>query len=270
MEMVFETGHDAHRKWQTWLWEMGMLSGEWKCLACSNRWSDTSPEQCPACGGGRKVIEYAEVRADADEYLIHGRSDGEVFWNGERRLIEIKTIGPGTVRWEAPSLVAAHTYKHTDETGRERSGVDWQALWNSIRRPFPSHIRQGMIYCMATGVDSIVYIYDPKFLTAGPKEFTVKYRRDLIEDLLEECLIVKASVENGRAPKRPFWAETSCRTCKECSFKGVCWNGISQRHGDGVPAAHAGQSRSPEPGDAPTRPTRVRLTSAPAQAVGAG
>ena len=37
MENVFAEGHAIHAKYQTWLWEMGVLFGDWLCLDCGHR-----------------------------------------------------------------------------------------------------------------------------------------------------------------------------------------------------------------------------------------
>jgi hypothetical protein len=227
-KLVFETGHEAHHKWQKWAWEMGILRGLWECLFCDLKWEDVSPWQCPRCEMGRDLIRYREVPVENGEYLIAGNADGDVFWLDEWTYIEVKTIGTGTVRYEAPQLIEQHTYRHIDDNGKERTGVDWLALWNAIRRPFPAHLRQGSIYCFCGGRDKIRFIYDPKFITAHPKEFEIKFNPDVIVDILDECLKVKNALEAQRPPKRPMWAEPKCKTCKECPFQKACYD--NQRH----------------------------------------
>ena len=263
MEMVFETGHDAHRKWQNWFWEMGSLKGSWYCLACKTTWEDTSPRNCPNCDAGTSLIQYAEVPVHNDHYLIAGKSDGDVTRaDGSETLVEIKTIGVGTIRYEAPNLMAKYTYNHTDLDGKIRSGVDWQSLWNGIRRPFSSHIRQGMLYCFCAEKSEITYIYDPKFVTAYPKEFTVKYNEELIEDILKQCLTIKDALGKGKPPKRPEWAEASCKTCKGCPFKKECWGDrIKDSRFDGADFAEevGSQSGVAEAEPEPAKKARVRF-----------
>lgn len=211
-EMVFERGHDSHEKWQNWAWDMGILNGFWWCRWCDNLWEDHSPSECPKCEAGRDLIKYAEVPLSNDFYLLAGNADGDVDDHG---LIEVKTIGPGTVRIEAPDLVE----KYTTEDGI----VDWEMLWRGIHRPFRSHRTQGMIYCFCKGRDQMTFIYDPKMVTSYPKEFVVKFKEEYIEDVLEQCLVVKRALAKDVAPKRPLWATKSCRACKECPFKEHCY-----------------------------------------------
>lgn len=211
MEMIYETGSDAGRKWQTWFREMGVLRGLWKCLSCELVWYDTSPMICPRCEVGADLIAYAEVPVSNAEHLLVGSADGDVLI-GDPRLIEVKTIGAGSVRVEAPQLFAKY------------SG-DWYKLWQNIHRPFASHLRQGMLYCFCADRKEIIYIYDPKFLTAYPKEFEIKFQFHLIEDILEKCVQVRTSLETGRPPKRPVWAKPKFATCQQCEFRSTCWNG---------------------------------------------
>jgi hypothetical protein len=229
--MVFERGHDAHRKWQGWWWDMGILRGMFECLICELYWEDESPSYCPRCDAGRNVLVYREVPVFADEYLIAGNADGDVFIADEWTLFEIKTIGDGTIRFEAPQLIKKYTYKHTDDAGKEHENVDWRALWNGIKYPFPNHLRQGMIYCLAKERDKIRFLYDPKFVTAWPKEFEIGFMPELIEDVLDDCLTVKAALEKRKPPKRPMWATEEHSTCAKCPFKKECYG---RRHNSGT------------------------------------
>lgn len=223
MEMVFERGHDSHDKWQRWFWEMGILRGMWRCYGCDLYWEATSPRFCPRCEAGENLLRYGEVPVENKEYLLAGQADGDVLNVDRWKLIEVKTIGPGTVRYEAPALITKYSYEHVDDQGKTHRGIDWYALWSGIRRPFPAHLRQGMIYCFCAERSEIVFIYDPKFLTAPPKEFEVKFREDIIEDVLEECVTVRSALEKGRPPKRPMWAEQTHKVCANCSFRNTCW-----------------------------------------------
>ena len=224
MESVFETGHEAHNKYQNWFWDMGRLRGVFECLWCGLKWEDWSPYECPRCETGRQLLRYREVPLQNRAYLLAGNADGDVLGDDGWVLIEIKTIGPGTVRYDAPELLERYSYVHTDEQGRTHSGVDWDALWNGIRRPFGSHLRQGMIYCFLMKRKQIRYIYEPKFKTAHPKEFVVQFRSDVIEEILRKCSLVAVALDKGRPPKRPVWAEKTHSTCKRCPYRKECWD----------------------------------------------
>ena len=109
-------------------------------------------------------------------------------------LIEIKTIGDGQ-----------HSVGSPAPDREVRPGLG-HALEN-IKHPFPSHRKQGMLYCHFLERDTIKFIYDPKFVSAAPKEFVVKYNHSIIEDILKECVAINTDVSTARAPNRPDWAE---------------------------------------------------------------
>jgi CRISPR/Cas system-associated exonuclease Cas4 (RecB family) len=221
MEIVFEIGNDAHSRWQNWFREIGILHGLWKCLWCKLIWEDMSPSECPRCWVGRDLIVYREVPISNAEHLIAGHMDGDVLRaNGEFLPIEAKTIGEGTIRYDAPALIQKYSYTTTETGG---VNVDWRALWNGIRRPFPAHLRQGMVYLYCSGQSAITYIYEPKFITAYPKEFEIKFNPQIVEPLLKQCRLIKLSLERERPPKRPLWAEVKCTNCQRCPFKTTCW-----------------------------------------------
>lgn len=277
-EVVFETGHEAHRKWQSWFWEMGILRGLWYCKICRKMWHGISPEHCPEKGHGKEFIEYREVPASSAQYLLGGHADGDV--RRERKIwrpIEIKTVGIGTVRHEAPKLVERFSYTYVDENDEERSYVDWPALWAGIRRPFSSHLKQGMLYLLCLKREAIIYLYEPKFVTGVPKEFEIEFQSELIEDLLDQCLLVKRSVERARPPKRPLWAEYESPVCDKCVYKTHCWGARSRNDDDASQSRHyretsaaegRGEAADPEGRIAPSRKARVRFAETPYESDG--
>jgi hypothetical protein len=206
-ELIFNHGNTSHDWWQQNWWGMGILKGVFHCMACDLYWEDLSPYACPRCDMPRMFLEYKEVPFRSREYNMVGRADADLTTDG---LIEIKTIGVGSVRFEAPHLVEKH-------------GENMEALWRDIKHPFPSHRKQGILYCHFLEREQITFIYDPKFVSAAPKEFVVQYNASIIEDILEECLLINRDVALGRVPKRPEWAEKSHRTCARCPYRKVCY-----------------------------------------------
>lgn len=176
---VFEEGHHIHRKWQNWLTEAG-------------------------------VMVQAELPIQDDEYLLLGHADGHVRINDEDLLIEIKSVGVGTFRFENYDL-----FKECEGNGDE--------MWKKLRQPFPSHVRQAMLYMHATGIHKLIFLYEWK-ATQEVKEFTVKFQPEFIEGVLAACSMVKKCVTSGIPPMRPTWVETADnKTCKMCPYKATCW-----------------------------------------------
>lgn len=217
MENVFDEGHRIHRKWQGWLWQMGLLSGMFQCKECTWKWWDRSPQYCPSCNGDR--LRYAEVPLVNDEYMIAGHSDGMVEDGGqwleldEPVLIEIKSLSIGTLRFEAPLL-------HQ----RYLNGLGLEEVWRDVKRPFASHIKQGTLYCWLKGVRKIVFIYECKW-NQQAKEFVVTPNFDHIKDELAQAKDVADAIRHDMEPYRPSWAEgPDGPVCKSCTFKKKCWS----------------------------------------------
>jgi hypothetical protein len=209
MERMFEEGHDIHGKWQGWLWDMGKLYGYFECIVCDAVWYGHSPDTCNKCGAPRQKLKYREVPVFSDRYLLGGHADGQV----DEGLVEIKSIGVGTVRIEAPGFYDSF-----------QSG-EWtlQQLWDNIRRPFPGHVKQGMVYCHCKSVEQMVFIYECKW-NQSVKEFTVRYNEAIIDRELDMCLDIKYAVAKERTPERPRWAHPEASACKACPYRGACWN----------------------------------------------
>jgi rubrerythrin len=209
---IFAEGNAIHEKWQTWLWKAGVLSGDWTCEDCRNRWSAVAPDTCPGCGGSR--IRYSEVPIHNDEHRILGHADGTIVDKQGTALIEIKSVGVGTVRFEKPSLFMDYS----------KGVVSLDEMWKAIKTPFASHVRQGNLYMYCTGIHTIVFIYEWK-PTQATKEFVVKYNSDIVDPILENCKSVIAHLDASTIPDRPEWAESSSSSgCKFCSYKKECWS----------------------------------------------
>lgn len=208
---IFEEGHAIHNKWQTWLWKAGVLYGNWFCETCENKWEALAPDSCPGCSGTN--LHYREVPIHNDRYRLLGHADGIIEDSKGKALIEIKSVGLGTIRWEHKALYNAYS-----------SGeLKFEEIWKNIKKPLASHIRQGSLYMFCTGIDTIIFIYEWK-PTQEVKEFVVNYQPELIADVLAGCDIVIKHLDSGKTPPRPDWAYDELSSgCKFCPYKKVCW-----------------------------------------------
>lgn len=216
LQRIFDQGTEIHLKWQGYLTECGLLEGTWECRACEQRFWGCAPKACPACAFPAPA--YREVPFDAfDSHLIMGHADGKI----GRRILEIKSIGIGTIRIEAPGLLAQHSYRTRllDEEGAltetEKLFVDWEGLWKSIKRPLNSHQRQAHLYTALAkmqdiDVDGVVFLYESKW-NQSAKEFVVPYNPKIAEPLLERALDLKYAVEKGKPPRCPHGGCNDCR-----------------------------------------------------------
>lgn len=247
---IFEEGHYKHSKYQDILRKIGGLKGAWHCDECRSRYVHfgEAPSACPKCGSVTGVV-YGEVPLSAVErYLIGGHSDG--WWRD--RLIEIKTIGEGTVRVSNPDLLKRHT--HTTVSGKDL--VDLNALWRDINRPFRPHLKQANIYLWLAAVrgidvEGMEFIYEMK-ANQQTKSFFIKMSRQILDPLLDKANSIKSGLARGEPPPREF-DNVNRNPCKNCPWLKECHAEDSQ-NSDG---------RSDTSRNVRTRGSRSRAESRP-------
>jgi hypothetical protein len=202
LQSIFDEGHAIHYKWQRWVQEMGVLYGKFACVACGHSYFDIGSITCSECG--KDTVEYKEVTLVDNDLRIAGHTDGWIRGIGNDTLIEIKSIGEGTIRMENPGLLM------------DADGNLTQA-WKSIRRPFPSHILQGQVYLelmkrMGHDVNEIVFLYELK-ANQDYKEFSIKADYEMVQHVFEGAKFVVDAVEAGKAPR---CNNNVGGTCKQC------------------------------------------------------
>ena len=201
LQSIFDEGHAIHAKWQNWFYEMGVLHGQFKCLSCGKMTWGTSPDICEICG--HRDLVYSEVTLREDKLRIAGHTDGWIKGIGDDCLIEIKSIGPGTIRNEDPSLFL--------------DAKDFMAAWKEVRRPFNSHILQGQMYLellnrMGHEVNEIVFLYELK-ADQDYKEFALKRDYELVRHIFEGAKKVVDAVDSNQEPP---CSNNLGGTCKQC------------------------------------------------------
>lgn len=209
-ENIFATGNDIHTKWQGRIIDAGFpMWGDWECSICdvmvrASLKPSAKYGECIDYHGGHRW-EYAEVTLNArSELLIAGHSDGGF---GDT-LVEIKSIGLGTLRLDSPTLLSRHQDSGSTHLGK---------LWRDIRKPLKSHLIQGDVYCHLAHVlglpfTRIVYLYEfkPNQLT---KEFVINYDPERVKPLIAKAEVVKYAVEHGEPPACNN-ASGGCSQCK--------------------------------------------------------
>ncbi|MFF1701295.1 hypothetical protein [Streptomyces sp. NPDC058252] len=239
LEAIFEEGHGIHAKWQKWLQNMERLWGKWYCILCDRTWQGNAHDIAQPCWIEHgHAIEYREVPLEAEsEFLIAGHEDGAV--EDLNALVEIKSIGIGTVRFDNPELLKKFTVKTEDG----KTVVDLDGLWKALRRPFGSHIRQTQIYlrlCKEMGLpfDKVIFLYEYK-ATQAHKEFVIQYNPEISEPLFDTALDIKYALRKGKPPPRPEFCGQDKKTCKECPFFNSCWETTT----DGTSGSEEGLGR---------------------------
>lgn len=223
LDNIFEEGDRIHTKWQTWLWDMGLLWGLFRCYGCEEHWLGTSPDRCPKCSAGRGSLQYREVPMEDRPNLITGHADAEVRTVGDAYLIEVKSVGMGTIRTEQPKMLAKYTHTYEDENGTKRSYLDHDGLWRDLRQPFAAHRRQGLLYLylrkLATEqhgwppVDRIVFVYEYK-PTQAVKEFSIVPDHEWVAEVLEDCKDIVYALDTGTTPSCKEGRHKLCKLCE--------------------------------------------------------
>jgi hypothetical protein len=198
---IFAEGHTIHAKWQNWLKEMGVLYG---------KWSDSTGTSWAVSKDVHNSVDYAEVPLRSAKHKISGHADGWVKGLGDDFLIEIKSVGVGTLRFEAPALLA-------------QSDNDLEKAWKNIKTPFRSHLLQGQVYLhlchlmveeglLPNAPKEIVFIYELK-ANQDYKEFVVQYNPEFTQEIFDKALDVAWAVDNNRPPVCSINAVKGCERC---------------------------------------------------------
>lgn len=202
LQSIFDEGHAIHHKWQEWFKEMGVLHGRWEDIHHQNLGWMTS---CDLDDPDNAV--YKEVQLRYDPLRIAGHADGWIKGIGDDCLIEIKSIGVGTLRIEALDIF-------------EKNNGDLFNSWKDIRRPFRSHLLQGQFYLWLCdkiyGEDApkeIVFIYELK-ADQSYKEFSVKANFDILEKVLYGIEYVNDYADQNKLPV----CNISSDGCKYCNL----------------------------------------------------
>lgn len=195
---VFEEGHSIHAKWQKWFYEMGTLFGKWYCQECEEMfWGPSDCHDGP--------LEYREVPLFYEPLRIYGHSDGWLVNLGDPLMLEIKSVGMGTIRWEANELLAEH-------------GNDFGKIWDAVKAPFMKHITQVQIYMKLAELleledhpQEAVIIYENK-ATQEAKEFVVPKSDFGIEHIFEAAKKIVDAV----ATNTPIACNIGADGCSKC------------------------------------------------------
>lgn len=227
LENIFEEGHEYHRKWQDRFRRMNRLRGRWYCEACAHKWIAISPHECPECGAPAGAVTYHEVGLHDREYNISGSADGEVVAlasDADDVLIEVKSIGEGTVRMEMPRVLMEHTHEVVEpKWGKTIKVLDHRGVWKDITKPFGPHLRQGLIYLRLVNkmraalglplINRICFIYEYK-PTSAVKSFYVERDDEAVQELWDTCADIMWALDEGGRPPACIGRDEKCKDCK--------------------------------------------------------
>lgn len=196
---VFEEGHSIHAKWQRWFQQMNVLYGKWYCIECEEMfWGGSDCHDGP--------LEYREVPLFYEPLRILGHSDGWLVGLGDPLMLEIKSVGVGTLRWEAPELLIEHDN-------------DIEKAWKALKNPFQKHITQVQIYMKLAellGYENVpqeaVLVYECKS-NQEAKEFVVHKSDFGITELFDAAKMICDAIRDKMPPVCNL-SSTECANCK--------------------------------------------------------
>jgi hypothetical protein len=189
--LVFEEGHRIHGRWQYWFEDMGKLYGKWVCQGCGEEVWDVSSnlERAKTCG----PWAYREVPVFSEAHRISGHADGWLKGFGDDLLLEIKSVGEGTIRWEDPRLLI-------------ENDNSFKKAWNKLNAPFMTHISQAQVYMKLLEImdpdnhpKEALFIYESK-VDQEVKEFVVPKGDFGIAPLFEAAEMIVKAIDNQTPP----------------------------------------------------------------------
>jgi hypothetical protein len=201
--LIFAHGHAIHNIWQTWFTEMDQIKGKWVCRPCKAVWFGLPSEHEPDehCN-----LEYKEVHVYYEPLRIAGKADGWLVEFGDPLLLEIKSIGEGSIRWYAPDIAYD-------------SDNDFKKMWANVKAPFLEHIMQAQIYMklmelmeLEDAPQEAVLIYEAKGLHEI-KEFVVRKSDFGVADLFEAATNIISAVDKGTPPLCNINGAAGCKKC---------------------------------------------------------
>jgi hypothetical protein len=208
LALVFEEGHRIHARWQDWFAGMGTLYGLWACKDCRHTFWATSPTvPCGSCSSSKGFV-YREVPVQSQAHMISGHADGWLKGLGNDLLLEIKSVGEGTARWEDPA-------------GWIESGNDFKKYWATLTSPFYGHLMQAQVYMKLlelmfpgeTTPQEAVFIYESK-VDQKRKELVVSKSDFGVTELFDTALSIVEAVKNDTPPACNVNNGTMCKKCE--------------------------------------------------------
>jgi hypothetical protein len=207
-ELVFEEGHRIHDKWQTWFKDMDKIIGSWFCKHCDKTFWGLHSQAKEQCVG---PFTYKEVSLVYEPLKISGHSDGWLVGFGDPLLLEIKSLGVGTIRWEAPELLVEHD-------------GDFEKIWNSLSAPLYTHQRQAQLYMklmeligMENAPQEAIIIYESK-VNQNVKEFIIPKSDFGITELLDSAQMIVDCIDKKTPPICNLKGLDGCKQCKEFEY----------------------------------------------------
>lgn len=200
--LIFAQGHSIHKTWQNWFHEMGKLKGKWFCSVCKTSYFGLPSDHPGKC---KYNVIYEEVPLSFDPLRISGHADGWLVDFGNPLLLEVKSIGEGSIKWYAP------------EIGWNKS--TFAEMWEAVNAPFHEHIQQAQIYMklmelmgLPDAPKEALILYEAKGLHEV-KEFVITKSDFGVSELFDTAAQIIASLDAGTPPACNINGAKGCNKC---------------------------------------------------------
>lgn len=170
------------------LGDAALLIGLWKCRLCGFETErGFKPKECGVCGASK--FDYVERDLIDKELGIGGHPDGEILWDGEIFLLELKTC---------------NSFKFS----------------SIIEKPMDNHIAQMQIYMHIMKYSKGLIFYFNKD-TSQIIMHEVAYNKNYVIPLMEKPKKYRIYLETGELPERICFSPQNprankCKMCKLC------------------------------------------------------
>jgi len=207
---IFDVGHHFGYILQEYLYDMGILYGEWRCKECGERWTDLfenpSPRVCPHCGKKLYIwsnLDYLEVPIEDDENNVKGHADALIKTLGVYRVAEFKSIK----NRDAKTSPRAVTY---DDLTQPKDDHRWQVqyyTWVLSKKAEELGYR----------CEDCLVLYMSKN-TQELKEYPMKLMYELyVSPQVEKLNKLNVCLAQNVIPEKPVGCD-----CRWCGYKDVC------------------------------------------------
>lgn len=212
-QRIFNTGNDFGYRMQGYLYELGVLIGEWLCISCTFRWLDLehpSPKCCPKCGTSLEIwynLHYLEIPLIDEETKMAGKADAGVIKGSKRTLWEFKTI-----------------------KNKDAKTSPYANCFEGLISPLDHHQIQFNLYLYLA--NKLYGLENNDFIKGGFiyqsknnqdwKEFPVALIPETVERVKVRKEVLESIITSKTLP--PRMAENkSDRNCRYCEWLDLCW-----------------------------------------------
>jgi len=202
-EIVFATGHMIHDRWQNWFKDMNKLYGKYYCDDCRETFTGLPSDHKV----DPRHLHYNEIPLSHEPLRISGSADGLLLGFGDPLLLEIKSVGVGTLGWYDRGRLIEHNN-------------NFDKAFDSLEHPFSDHINQAQIYMklmelmgMKNAPQEALLLYEAKGSHAL-KEFVVKKNDFSVLDKFAQAQSILDAISQNTPPLCNINGTAGCTKCR--------------------------------------------------------